>query len=211
MRANTAEGRGGNCRNSSYYKPLSGSGSAPSPKAATKPATLLPANTKTTVHVSALDSIVNVNSLFTMAVFLGLSLAVPNPDSSSGNGCLCGPSDVRRLFIYEVVSFSFFLSSSLIAQGLKLAINLLNSMALDVANKAQINCRVLTFGMIGTAIGSVMGCVFLMLSMVLVVEVKLGKLACGGDAVWAAIMLIVLVTTALVGYVSTTIYAFLDY
>ncbi|KAM7527174.1 hypothetical protein LguiB_030584 [Lonicera macranthoides] len=65
--------------------------------------------------------------------------------------------------------------------------------------------------LLGTAIGSVLGCVFLMLSMVLVVEVKLGKLACGGDAVWAAIMLIVLVTTALVGYVSTTIYAFLDY
>ncbi|KAM7521912.1 hypothetical protein LguiA_011814 [Lonicera macranthoides] len=199
-------------RNSGYYKQLygSGSGSAPSPKPATKPATLLPANTKTTVHMSALDSIVNVNSLFTIAVFLGLSLAVPNPDSSSGNGCVCGPSDVSRLIVYEVVSFSFFLSSSLIAQGLKLAINLLNSMALDVPNKAQINCRVLTYGMVGTAIGSVLGCVFLMLSMVLVIEVKLGKLACGGDAVWAAIMLIILVTTALVGYVSTTIHAFLD-
>ena len=78
-------------------------------------------------------------------------------------------------------------------------------------NKAQINCRVLTFGMVGTAIGSVLGCVFLIRSMVLVVEVKLGILACGGDVVWAAITLIILVTTALVGYVSTTIYAFLDY
>ncbi|KAJ6403823.1 hypothetical protein OIU84_012089 [Salix udensis] len=32
----------------------------------------------TSVHVTALDGIVNVNSLFTVAVFVGLSLATPN-------------------------------------------------------------------------------------------------------------------------------------
>ncbi|KAM7521914.1 hypothetical protein LguiA_011816 [Lonicera macranthoides] len=201
----------GEGRNSSHYKQLLGSSSpAPSPKPASKVATLLPANTKTTVHVTALDSIVNVNALFTIAVFLGLSLSAPNP-SSSGNGCLCGAGDVNRLLAYEVISFSFFLSSSLIAQGLKLAINLLNSRVLEVHNKAMINCRVLSFGMVGSAIGTVMGCVFLILSMVLVVEVKLGKLACGGDALWAAITLIILVTSALFVFASTTVYAFLDY
>ncbi|KAM7521908.1 hypothetical protein LguiA_011810 [Lonicera macranthoides] len=204
-------------RNSSYYKQLPGSGSgsesesAQSPKPASNPATVSAANTKTTVHVTALDSIVNVNSLFTIAVFLGLSLSAPNTNESSGNGCLCGSRDLNRLIVYEVISFGFFLSSSLVAQGLKLAINLLNSKVLDVHNKVEINCRVLTYGMVGTAIGSLLGCVFLMLSMVLVVEVKLGRLACGGDAIWAAVTLIVLVTTALIGYVSTTIYAFVDY
>jgi len=36
----------------------------------------LSANT-TSVHVTALDGVVNVNSLFTVAVFVGLSLATP--------------------------------------------------------------------------------------------------------------------------------------
>lgn len=79
-----------------------------------------------------------------------------------------------------------------------------------MANKAHINCKVLTFGMVGSAIGTVMGCVFLMLSMVLVVEVKLGRMACGGDAVWAASTLIILVASALFVFASTTIFAFLD-
>ncbi|KAM7527505.1 hypothetical protein LguiB_030915 [Lonicera macranthoides] len=79
-----------------------GSGSAaPSPKPATKTATVLLANTKSTVHVTALDSIVNINSLFAVAVFLGLSLSAPNLDSSSGNGCLRDSSDVNKLLVYE--------------------------------------------------------------------------------------------------------------
>ncbi|CAI9300890.1 unnamed protein product [Lactuca saligna] len=133
----------------------------------------------TSIHVTALDGLVNVNSLFTIAVFV-------------------------------VVSFSFFLFSSLVAQGLKLAINLLNSTDVDEAFRAHINLKALRFGMLGSAVGSVMGCLFLMLSMVNVIEIRLGMLSCGSrSTVNAVASMIVLVTSALLVYISTAVYAFL--
>lgn len=80
-----------------------------------------------------------------------------------------------------------------------------------MASKADINHKVLRFGMLGSAVGSVMGCLFLMISMVSVIEVKLGSLACGGDTVWAATTLIVLVCSALLVYISTSVYAILQF
>ncbi|OVA00068.1 hypothetical protein BVC80_1699g4 [Macleaya cordata] len=164
----------------------------------------------TSVHVTALDGLVNVNSLFTIAVFVGLSLTTPGQHSLENKDvCDAGIDVAKRLLVFEVVSFSFFLFSSLIAQGLKLAINLLNSKDIDEAIRAHINLKVLRFGMLGSAIGSVMGCVFLMLSMVNVIEIRLGLLSCGSkSAVRAVASLITLVSSALVIYISTAIYAF---
>ncbi|CAA2946339.1 glutamate receptor -like [Olea europaea subsp. europaea] len=47
----------------------------------TQPSTAVKSN-KTSVHVTALDGIVNVNSLFTMAIFFGFSLTVPAAGSA---------------------------------------------------------------------------------------------------------------------------------
>eukprot|EP00258_Populus_trichocarpa_P034047 XP_024450066.1 uncharacterized protein LOC7462456 isoform X2 [Populus trichocarpa] len=141
------------------------------------------ASSTTSVHVTALDGIVNVNSLFTVAVFVGLSLTTPNQRSLENRiSCDAGIDMAKNLLVFEVVSFSFFLFSSLVAQGLKLAINLLNSKDVDDAFRARINLKVLRFGMMGSAIGSVMGCVFLMLSMVNVIQIRLGLLSCGISA-----------------------------
>ncbi|XP_057488454.1 uncharacterized protein LOC130774438 isoform X2 [Actinidia eriantha] len=130
----------------------------------------------TSVHVTAL---VNVNSLFTIAVFVGLSLATPDQHSlENPSACDAGLGAAKKLLVFKVVSFSFFLFSSLVAQGLKLAINLLNSQDADEAFRAHINVRVLRFGMLG----SVMGCLFLMLSMVNIIEIRLGKLSCGNKS-----------------------------
>lgn len=64
--------------------------------------------------------------------------------------------------------------------------------------------------MLGSAIGSVMGCLFLMLSMVNVIEIRLGMLSCGSKStVHAVTALIVLVSSALLVYISTALYAFL--
>ncbi|CAL5333852.1 unnamed protein product [Camellia sinensis] len=64
--------------------------------------------------------------------------------------------------------------------------------------------------MVGSAVGSVMGCLFLMLSMINVVEIKLGTLSCGSKStVSSAAALIALVTSGLLVYVSTAVYAFL--
>jgi hypothetical protein len=152
-----------------------------------------------------------VNSLFSIAVFVGLSLTTPNQSSLGNNtACNAGVDMVRKLLVFEVVSFSFFLFSSLVAQGLKLAINLLNSKDVHEAFRAHININVLRLGMIGSAIGSVMGCLFLMLSMVNVIQIRLGLLSCGSkSAIHAVAALLILVSSALLVYISTAIYAFL--
>ncbi|GAV76531.1 hypothetical protein CFOL_v3_20004 [Cephalotus follicularis] len=167
--------------------------------------------TTTSVHVTALDGLVNVNSLFTIAVFVGLSLTTPGQHSlEDSTTCDAGIDVAKKLLVFEVVSFSFFLFSSLVAQGLKLAINLLNSKDVDEAFKAHINLKVLRFGMMGSAVGSVMGCLFLMLSMVNVIEIRLGMLSCGSkSAVHAVVALVTLVSSALLVYISTAIYAFM--
>nr|GMD67019.1 uncharacterized protein LOC109162592 [Ipomoea batatas] len=170
-----------------------------------------PSSSTTSVHVTALDGLVNVNSLFTVAVFVGLSLATPGQKSlEERSNCDAGIDVVKKLLVFEVVSFSFFLFSSLVAQGLKLAINLLNSKDADEAFRAHVNAKVLRLGMVGSAIGSVMGCLFLMLSMVNVIEIRLGMLSCGSkSAVHTVAVLVILVTSALLVYISTVIYAFL--
>lgn len=64
--------------------------------------------------------------------------------------------------------------------------------------------------MMGSAIGSVMGCVFLMLSMINVIEIRLGMLSCGSKStVHAVTALVLLVSSALLVYISTAVYAFL--
>ncbi|CAA2995487.1 uncharacterized protein LOC111371194 [Olea europaea subsp. europaea] len=163
---------------------------------------------KTSVHVTALDGIVNVNSLFTMAIFIGFSLTVPAAGSAGNDpSCIASVKQVRRLIVFEVISFSFFLFSSLIAQSLKLAINLLNSLDATDPHKADIDSSFHKYALFGSAIGSVLGCVFLMLSIVDFVQVKLGVLSCGGEPVYAVVTLVVSVGSALLIYITTSICA----
>ncbi|KAL7152056.1 hypothetical protein ABFS83_04G072400 [Erythranthe nasuta] len=185
--------------------------STPTTAAATPaadPAVTMLGSVKTSVHVTALDGIVNVNSLFTMATFIGFSLTVPQAATAAATQqCHTSPETVRRLIIFEVMSFSFFLFSSLVAQSLKLAINLLNNMDPGDPHKADVNPNMIKFGLFGSAIGSVMGCVFLMLSIVDFIQVKLGSYTCGGKPVYALVVLVCFVGTGLVVYVTTAIYA----
>ncbi|KAL6576829.1 hypothetical protein OROMI_011105 [Orobanche minor] len=163
---------------------------------------------KTSVHVTALDGIVNVNSLFTMAIFIGFSLTVPEAATAASRpSCTTSRETVRRLILCEVFSFSFFLFSSLIAQSLKLAINLLNNMDPNDPHKADIDPDYLKYGLFGSAVGSVVGCLFLILSIVDFIQVKLGSFSCGGKPVFALVTLVISVAPALLVYVCTAIYA----
>ncbi|KAK1393849.1 hypothetical protein POM88_012905 [Heracleum sosnowskyi] len=75
-------------------------------------------------HVRSLDDLVNVNSLFTLAVFVGLSQASPGIRSlENRDECDAGPLVAKMLVLYEVVAFACFLLSSLVAKVLKLHIN----------------------------------------------------------------------------------------
>jgi hypothetical protein len=164
----------------------------------------------TSVQVTALDGLVSVNSLFTVAVFVGLSLATTGQKSlEHSNACDAGENIIKNLLVFEVASFSSFLFSSLIAQGLKLAIIINNSKDLHEATKGHINNKLLRLGMLASALGSVVGCVFLMLSMVNVIQIRLGTLSCGvSSTVKATSTLVALVSTALLIYISTVFYAF---
>ena len=75
--------------------------------------------TGTSVHVTALDGIVNVNSLFTLAVFVGLTWNPNDPSNTLINdpACAAGPSKAKDLVSFHVYSFSSFLFSSLIFVG----------------------------------------------------------------------------------------------
>jgi len=112
-------------------------------------------------------------------------------------------------FFFLVVSFSSFLFSSLVAQGLKQAIVLINSKTLHDVFKASINKHFLKIGMLLSACGSVFGCIFLMLALMDVIQIKLGTLSCG--SIWsirAVVPLFMLVPTALVIYIYIVLYAF---
>lgn len=175
--------------------------------AAQTTATAVPA-VKTSIHVTALDGIVNVNSLFTMAIFIGFSMTAPEAATAvSRSECTPDRETIRRLIVCEVFSFSFFLFSSLIAQSLKLSINLINNMDPNDPHKADIDPTWLKYGLFGSAIGSVMGCLFLMLSIVDFIRVKLGTYSCGGKPLYAMVVLVVFVGTGLVVYIGTAIYA----
>nr|GMD64403.1 uncharacterized protein LOC109163846 [Ipomoea batatas] len=146
----------------------------------------MPPQTSTTlIHIMALDGIVNVNSIFTIALFIGLT-STPSDHSYtllSTPACAATAATAERLVSRHVYSFSSFLFSSLVALGLKQAIriadhdHILNCHAV-LHGAGRVDLRMLRVGILGSALGSVFGCVFLTLALVDWVQIKLGVLAC---------------------------------
>ncbi|CAI0411109.1 unnamed protein product [Linum tenue] len=63
--------------------------------------------------------------------------------------------------------------------------------------------------MLISGIGSAFGCVFLMLALVNVVQLKLGTLSCGSSHTYAAVVpLVIFVPVAILIYSSLVLYAF---
>ncbi|CAK9166861.1 unnamed protein product, partial [Ilex paraguariensis] len=72
-------------------------------------------------YEKALDDIVNVNSLFSVAVFIGFSFTAPGQRSLDGREeCNADIDLLRMLVLFEVAAFSLFLYSSLMAKALKM-------------------------------------------------------------------------------------------
>ncbi|OAY46173.1 uncharacterized protein LOC110619531 [Manihot esculenta] len=173
----------------------------------------------TSIHITALDGIVNVNSLFTLAVFVGLAWNPTDPNSSlitdPTSPCAAGSTIVENIVSYHVFSFSSFLFSSLIALALKQALRI--SKTTDFHSHShhlpeffvRVNKNSLRVGMLASGVGSVIGCVFLMLALINVVQFKLGTLACGSGYSFAAVVpLVIFVPLALLIYVCIVLYAF---
>jgi hypothetical protein len=173
--------------------------------------------TTTAIHIMALDSIVNVNSLFTFALFLGLTW-YPTTNSTAtliaSADCAASSAIAEDLIAFHVYSFSFFLFSSLIALALKQAIKITTrgvtvSAATNNMAMGHLNTATLRFGMLVSATGSVFGYGFLMMALVDLVQIKLGVLGCGSLYTYAAIApLVILVPMALVVYVFLVLHAF---
>ncbi|BBN14228.1 hypothetical protein MPTK1_6g09910 [Marchantia polymorpha subsp. ruderalis] len=169
----------------------------------------------TQIHVTTLDEVVSVNSFFCIAVFLGLSFNYTPEDvaersmAPSDAKCRVGMNTYRYLLMFEVLAFSCFLFSSLVAHGIKLYIVLGNGTELENVRSAGVNNRFLRLGILLSAIGSVVGTVFLTLSLVNIVQIRFGNLQCG--SVWTnrtAIPLVVLVGSGVSIFVSSVFIAF---
>ncbi|KDP42184.1 hypothetical protein JCGZ_02914 [Jatropha curcas] len=168
----------------------------------------------------ALDGIVNVNSLFTLALFLGLAwYPVPDPTITlvTDPSCTASSAIVENLVTFHVYSFSSFLFSSLVALALKQAIkiadkdddNIISVEELGSASLVHVDMVALRVGTLVSGFGSVFGCGFLMMALVNLVQIKLGILACGSLYTVAAIgPLVILVPLALVIYVFLMLYSF---
>ncbi|KAI3408921.1 uncharacterized protein J3R85_019988 [Psidium guajava] len=134
------------------------------------------------VHQKALDDLVSVNSLFTVAVFVGLAVTNPGQQSIEGNKhCEAGNHVARRLVKNEVISFACYLLSSLVAKALKthLFTYLIDPpSAGNITNKWSKALRGSLFALSTST--AIVGGVFLLISMVDMIQLRLGKITCGG-------------------------------
>ncbi|XP_057965846.1 uncharacterized protein LOC131156299 [Malania oleifera] len=158
------------------------------------------------IHRRALDDLVNINSLFTMAVFVGLSFASPGQLHSLENRSVCDadPGMARRLIIFEVISFACFLLSSLVAKTLKVQLDINRyKYSRDWQSRLWRGCTLSL-----SLMASFVGIVFLTLSMINFVQIRLGKLSCGSmHAMQAMAPLSAIVLLALAIYVPSSVNA----
>lgn len=162
----------------------------------------------TTVKVTILDGIVSVNSLFTIAVFLGLTFSSAQQTLVTNTHCQADSYITKQLVLFEVISFSFFLFSSIVAQGLKMAIVVLNGKDTRQSSSAVINLNLLYFGMCSSGFGSVVGSAFLIASIVHVIQIRLGVLGCHDQySLGAVVTLLVMVPLGLLVYIHIAMYA----
>ncbi|KAK2633115.1 hypothetical protein EUGRSUZ_L00548 [Eucalyptus grandis] len=152
-----------------------------------------------------LDDLVSVNSLFTFAMFVGISIAGANPQTlQPRKECQASHQTKMVLLFDEVVSFVCFLLSSLVATALKM--NLSTYLMSDPNNRKRsardVNDGVRNLMIMLSMTGSILGCVYLTMSMANVVRVLLGNVTCGeSDTLLATGTLIAVNVLALLIYV----------
>ncbi|XP_010054762.2 uncharacterized protein LOC104443106 [Eucalyptus grandis] len=136
-----------------------------------------------------LDDIVSLNSLFTVAVFIGLSFAQPGQVQSLADDPRCHPgANLRkRLVAFEIASFSSFIFAGFLAKSVKVFLYISKKRdALERENnnnslegKDNPHRRLMSvIGFYLSIYGTMVGCSLLLLAMVDVVQIKLGLLSC---------------------------------
>lgn len=180
------------------------------------------------MHVTALDSVENVNSLFTIAIFLGLESDMLSPEEMQSlnvrEECQPGTNTAKMIVLFEILSFSFYLFSAVVAQSIKLSLNLQppdQAVAKDAATaewfwlaavrsfSPAVDDALLTTGVILSAMSSVIGCLFLLVSVVYVIELRLGVLSCMAASTIVSVAF--LIPLSLVGIIIYIFVAFNEY
>ncbi|XP_030550478.1 uncharacterized protein LOC115755297 [Rhodamnia argentea] len=126
-----------------------------------------------------LDDIVSLNSLFTVAVFIGLSYAQPGQVQSLADDPSCHPDTTmrRRLVYFEIASFSCFIFAGFLGKAVK--IFLYTSEKQEGKGKPLRKWKSL-LGFYSSIYGTMLGCLLLLLAMIEVIQIKLGRLSCHG-------------------------------
>ena len=160
------------------------------------------------IHLTALDSVVILNSLCAAFTFIGLSLTTM--ELQSIDGCLgCGPK-IRSLMLFEVISFAFFLASLLVAYGLKIMISLINAAELNKEFRNHFNRKSIRKVMLCAIFSSILGCLFLILSIVYILQIRLGISSCESPfTVQGVVALVIIVTCGVIFHAAVTISVFL--
>ncbi|KAF8033398.1 hypothetical protein BT93_D2108 [Corymbia citriodora subsp. variegata] len=144
-----------------------------------------------------LDDVVSLNSLFTVAVFIGLSFAQPGQVQSLADDPSCHPGANlrRRLVAFEIASFSCFIFAGFLAKSVK--VFLYTSENQDALKRERYkkfkeekekekekekesphHKSMSIIGFYLSIYGTMVGCSLLLLAMVDVVQIKLGLLSC---------------------------------
>ncbi|XP_010032150.2 uncharacterized protein LOC104421769 [Eucalyptus grandis] len=157
-----------------------------------------------------LDDIVSLNSLFTVAVFVGLSLAQPGQVQSLQDDDTCHPDAKirKRLVAYEIASFSCFVFSGFLAKTVKIFLYIYKKQDSTKTNPQREWKSLVGFYL--SIYGTMAGCLLLLLAMVDVVQIKLGRLSC--DSTYSVSTVTVLVSTiglSLLIYFTTVTYGLL--
>ncbi|KAF3333990.1 hypothetical protein FCM35_KLT01681 [Carex littledalei] len=159
----------------------------------------------TSIHLNALDGIVSHNSILTGAVFTGLSTS---PSSGGSNFCAASNQVQKDVISFSTYALSVFLFSSLVALALKQAIRMGKPHS---THAVRVNRALLRAGLMATALGSIVGVGFLMLTLVNLVQIKLGRLGCGAAATataGAVVPLVTLIPAAMLIYSVVILHAF---
>eukprot|EP00250_Pteridium_aquilinum_P019418 c24425_g1_i2 orf=329-1033(+) len=185
--------------------------------------------------LATVKGVVSVNSFFTGVVFIGLTFNFKPPSSQDGGSiapaCIANESIKESVVQFEVIAFSCFLFSTLIAQGLKLQMTLLalkhsdrphitsitapqlqsclpQSLFPQTSHTNHINPTLLHCGMLTSILGSIVGTIFLMLSIFNIIQARLGKFHCQGSKSTLVIYpLLTLVPVGAFSFLSPVLYA----
>ncbi|KAJ9159816.1 hypothetical protein P3X46_025285 [Hevea brasiliensis] len=160
---------------------------------------------------NAVDVLSSINSLFTVAVFLGLSFASPNQKSIDPRSeCNPDATMLKRLVLWEVISFSFFLFSSLFLKSLQLYINMLGDEKKEGEKKEGGKKKGVVRGMFYISVlTTTLGVASFTVSMAYLIQIQVGKMSCWiFETTLSVIFLAVMVFLGIVSYLVVTALTF---